>query len=132
MHKFSAWIISDAAAAQSQRDFPKSPQRHSGNLHIDGLPRHVITMARRASPHSDELFVIFLRPVGRHDMNIPPAADALLHESHEFDEVHIHRRRFIGMVAPKKMIELVKRRLIVCAAFGSECDRQTFFGLQIK
>lgn len=132
MHKFAAWIISDAAAAQSQRDFPNSPQRHPGNLHIDGLPRHVITMACRASPHPDELFVIFLRPVGGHDMNIPPAADALLHESHEFDELHVHRCRFIGMVAPEKIIELIKRGLIVCATFGSECDRQTFLGLQIK
>ncbi len=120
MHKFSAWIITHAAAAQSQRDLAHSSQGHPGDLHIDRLPRHMETMPRRTSAHSNELFIIFLRTVGRYDMNVPAAADPLLNERHEFDQLHIHRRRFIRMVTPEKMIELVKCGLIVCAVISPE------------
>ena len=64
-------------------------------------------------------------------MDVPPPPDPLLNEIHEFDELHIHRRRFIRVVAAQKMIELVKRRLIVCAALSPIRDRYAFFGLQI-
>ena len=122
VHKLSAWIVPDSATAKSQRDFPNSPQRHSGNLDINRLSRHMITMACRASAHSDELFVIFRRTVGGYDMNVPAATDLLLNECNEFDELHIHRRRLIRMVTPQKIIEVVERRLIVCSALCPERD----------
>lgn len=65
-------------------------------------------------------------------MNVPAATDLLLNKCDEFDELHIHGRRFIRMVTPQKIIEVVERRLIVCSALCPKRNGQAFFGLQIE
>lgn len=76
------------------------------NVEIDGLCRHVKTMAGRSAIVSDEIRMILGRTIGRMEDDLFVGAHFSVNHTQDLNDSQIHRCDFIGVVAAHEIVQI--------------------------